>query len=136
MPQAIHFLGVDSSDAEAPDWATIAVYTCAASCAPAAPHPPAEAIPAGSDEAVLASYIGELVEVHGLQAKPELNGSRGLLVEWIADSERWVIESVVDGGRIRVRPANLRPVLGKGANAAGVRDGGYAEEYVWLQTQE
>ena len=36
LPQALHFMGVDSSQAEAPDWSTIAVYTCSASCAPRA----------------------------------------------------------------------------------------------------
>ena len=33
MPQSLHFLGVNSAADDAPDFATIAVYTCAASCA-------------------------------------------------------------------------------------------------------
>ena len=36
LPQALHFMQVDSSQPEAPDWATIAVYSCSASCAPRA----------------------------------------------------------------------------------------------------
>ena len=32
MPQLINHLGVDASDPSSPDWGTIAVYTCAASC--------------------------------------------------------------------------------------------------------
>ena len=75
MPQTLHFLGVDPSDSEAPDWATIAVYTCAKSCAPAAPHPSLDTVPHGSDEALAASYVGETVEVHGLEAKPEVRRS-------------------------------------------------------------
>lgn len=137
MPQALHFMQVDSSDAEAPDWATIAVYTCAASCAPCAPHPSVESIPHTGDPAIIESYVGEMVVIHGLQAKPELNGARGLLVEWVAESERWVVESLKDGSCVRVRPANLRPIAReKGAPTTELREGGYAEEWVWLQTQE
>ena len=68
----------------------------------------------------------------------QLNGCRGLLVEWVAESERWVVESL-DKSRattIRVRPANLKPVRERGVAAPELREGGYAEEYVWLQTQE
>jgi pre-rRNA-processing protein TSR4 len=35
MPQLLSYLGVDEDDPSAPDWGTIAVYSCAASCAPA-----------------------------------------------------------------------------------------------------
>ena len=34
MPQLLNELGIDASDEAAPDWGTIAVYTCSASCAP------------------------------------------------------------------------------------------------------
>ncbi|KIZ05218.1 Programmed cell death protein 2 [Monoraphidium neglectum] len=33
MPQLVSFLGEDDEDPQAPDWGTIAVYTCPASCA-------------------------------------------------------------------------------------------------------
>jgi len=33
MPQSLHFLGVDSAQDDAPDFTTIAIYTCASSCA-------------------------------------------------------------------------------------------------------
>lgn len=32
MPQLINYLGVDASSNTAPDWGTIAVYSCPASC--------------------------------------------------------------------------------------------------------
>jgi pre-rRNA-processing protein TSR4 len=32
MPQLLSYLGVDEDDPSAPDWGTIAVYSCAASC--------------------------------------------------------------------------------------------------------
>jgi pre-rRNA-processing protein TSR4 len=35
MPQLLAYLGVDEDDPSAPDWGTIAVFSCAASCAPA-----------------------------------------------------------------------------------------------------
>jgi pre-rRNA-processing protein TSR4 len=35
MPQLLAYLGVDEDDPSAPDWGTIAVYSCAASCDPA-----------------------------------------------------------------------------------------------------
>ena len=34
MPQLLNELGIDASDEAAPDWGTIAVYTCSASCTP------------------------------------------------------------------------------------------------------
>ncbi len=34
MPQLLNELDTDASDAAAPDWGTIAVYTCSASCTP------------------------------------------------------------------------------------------------------
>ena len=37
LPQLLHFLGVDGGDAHAADFATLAVFTCAASCSLAAP---------------------------------------------------------------------------------------------------
>ncbi len=37
MPQMLSELGVDDMDAAAPDWSTIAVYSCSASCS--APDP-------------------------------------------------------------------------------------------------
>jgi pre-rRNA-processing protein TSR4 len=35
MPQLLAYLGVDEDDPSAPDWGTIAVFSCAASCAAA-----------------------------------------------------------------------------------------------------
>ena len=32
MPQLLNFLGLDTEDKHAPDWGTIVVYSCAASC--------------------------------------------------------------------------------------------------------
>ena len=55
MPQLLNHLGADASDPCAPDWGAIAVYTCAASCAPDPPAAPcaddlAAAAAAGSGE--------------------------------------------------------------------------------------
>ena len=70
----------------------------------------------------------------GLQAKPELNGSHAIVMEWHGASRRWAVEMLRTGERLRVCSSNLTaaPV----AASEGAREGGYAEEYVWLQTQE
>jgi pre-rRNA-processing protein TSR4 len=56
MPQLLSYLGVDEDDPSAPDWGTIAVYSCAASCAPA----PGEG---GQDDGDGSAYAEEFVWV-------------------------------------------------------------------------
>jgi pre-rRNA-processing protein TSR4 len=40
LPQLIHYLGVDAEDPSSPDWGTLAVYTCSASCSAASDAEP------------------------------------------------------------------------------------------------
>lgn len=102
----------------------------------AAPHASMDAIPRGDDPVVKEGYIGELVEVHSLESRPELNGLACLVVDWKAESDRWAVESLAERTRILVRPSNLRPARVNGADPIQLREGGYTEEYVWLQIQE
>ncbi len=102
-------MGIDSSDDQAPDWATIAVYTCTASCET---RPPGE------------MRVGSRVEIVGLGARPELNGIGASVLGWHEPSGRWQV-ACDSGERVRVKEANLAAVGGETA--------GYAEEYVWVQ---
>ncbi len=133
MPQALAYMGIDSEDPESPDWATIAIYTCAASCAPTPPLPVAAdgsgSLADPADPVAAAAAVGAEVRVDGLQSRPALNGARGRLLDWHAPSARWSVE--FEGGEgLRVRSSNLWPT----ADPAAPREGGYAEEYVWVQT--
>jgi pre-rRNA-processing protein TSR4 len=58
MPQLLNHLGVDVADPKAPDWGTIAVYSCSESCSGGAEELPAEAA-----ESSKSSYIEEFVWV-------------------------------------------------------------------------
>ena len=191
MPQCINLLNVDSSDDDAPDWATIAVYTCSRSCAPLPPLPknggledplsaPAaggataaadegtEERPAVASAATSASQegdaranggaalaaIGMRMRIEGLSGRPDLNGTECEVLHWHAPSSRWAVECTpaevgADGERMRIKSANLRPlplaVVGEGESEAGgaaesdggiLRDGGYAEEFVWVQMHQ
>ena len=140
MPQAIHYLGIDSLDREAPDWATICVYTCAASCAPMPPLPSLNGDvtdPSTDDkhspEAV--ALVGHPVRISGLQGRPELNGSTGTVLFWAGEG-RWAVE-VGAGEKVKLRSANLILVRADGVAPATLeREGGYAEEFVWVQNIE
>lgn len=140
MPQAIHYLGIDSLDREAPDWATICVYTCAASCAPIPPLPSLDGVvtdPSTDDkhspEAV--ALVGHPVRISGLQGRPELNGSTGTVLFWAGEG-RWAVE-VGAGDKVKLRSANLTLVRADGVAPATLeREGGYAEEFVWVQNIE
>ena len=78
---------VDSRTAEAPDWATVAVYTCASSCR------------TGQGEVTTAAknpgeglLVGGLVCIERLQGRADLNGCSGILLNWHEQSERWMVE--------------------------------------------
>ena len=140
MPQAITYLGVDSADMDAPDWASLAVYTCTASCAPLAPWPSHGGLddPAGDEGGAAArAAVGLRCVLAGLNARADLNGRFCYVLYWHAPSSRWAIECEGAGAggageRLRVRSSNLR--VARPASACGVeRDGGYAEEFVWVQ---
>ena len=145
MPQAITFLGVDSALEDAPDWGTICVYTCSASCATLADLPSHGGLddppPVGGDgesgavSAAAAAAVGLRCVLAGLIGRADLNGSFCEVLYWHTDSGRWAIQ--IDGGptggeKLRVRSNNLRVVRPADA-VEWTREGGYAEEYVHVQ---
>ena len=121
LPQALHFMGIDSSHAEAPGWATIVVYSCEASCAPP-PLPLADGTGTLADvaegvagDAARCAAIGLRVRLMDLNRRAELNGQSGLVVGWSAAAERWEV-CLESGEKLRVRSVNLRPVDGSAAS--------------------
>ena len=140
LPQALHFMGVDSSQAEAPDWSTIAVYTCSASCAPRAGLAAAgvlrePAADATGDEAKGVAAAGTRVRFEQLQGRADLNGKCGRVLHWCPEGGRWAVQCDEPAESVKVKTANLVAI----GEAAAARDepgpllGGYAEEYVWVQ---
>ena len=154
MPQAITFLGVDSALEDAPDWGTIAVYTCSASCSPLEGWPghgcledPTPTSTAKSDEpgggggrsdeaggaasAAAHAGVGVRCVLEGLASRADLNGRSCEVLYWHVHSGRWAVE--IEGGeRLRVRSSNLRVARPESATGCE-REGGYAEEFVWVQ---
>ena len=165
MPQAIAYLDVDSANDNAPDWATIAVYTCSKSCAPIPPLPDHGMLEdpktaglasdaSAATAAVATAAVGMRCRIEGLNSRPDLNGTECEVLHWHVPSGRWAIECDVpsstegaaagEGEKMRVRSANLRPLPfaaggdsqeQEGGGGGGVpREGGYAEEFVWVQS--
>ena len=151
MPPCITYLGVDAADEEEPNFGTIAVYTCAASCSPLPKlhadgfvHDPSAAFPAKN------ACVGLRCKLEGLEGRKDLNGRYCRVLYWHTSSERWAIETEVTSAeaagetagaawaaapeRLRVRSSNLRVAM-KDGEVRLERDGGYAEEYVHVQTQ-
>ena len=59
--------------------------------------------------------IGAAVQLYSLKAKPELNGQRGVVVDFNADSERCKV-TLEDGRRnLMLKPENLIPMIPIGA---------------------
>ena len=147
LPQALHFMQVDSSEPEAPDWATIAVYCCSASCAPRAAVAKAGELrepSSGESEAESLAAVGTRVRFHGLQGRADLNGTTGHVLQWDAQGGRWAVECEDTEENVRVRTANLT-ALGEGGEGGEGGDGprgstallgGYAEEFVWVQVDD
>lgn len=50
---------------------------------------------------------GDLVQVVGLQAKPELNGQTGKVLRWVEEKQRWEVR--LDSMRGNVAPLGLKP---------------------------
>ena len=89
-------------------------------------------------------------KLEGLEGRNDLNGRYCRVLYWHASSERWAIETEVTSAeaagetagaawaaapeRLRVRSSNLRVAM-KDGEVRLERDGGYAEEYVHVQTQ-
>ena len=61
--------------------------------------------------------IGVTVHLHGLVARPELNGMRGTILEWRAESGRYLVE-LPDGKTIGARAANLKRARAGGSSFA------------------
>ena len=51
--------------------------------------------------------LGDPAVVHSLAAA-ERNGTQVLLREWDAERGRWIVETVMEGKKLKIRPANLR----------------------------
>mmetsp|Transcript_11343 Transcript_11343/g.24506 ORF Transcript_11343/g.24506 Transcript_11343/m.24506 type:complete len:562 (+) Transcript_11343:239-1924(+) len=142
MPQALHYMKVDSEKDDSPDWATIAVYTCAASCrlrpstgsrlaSTAALAPPTTA--------TAATATGSTVTIVNLNARADLNNKQATVRQWHAESGRWVVqlhEAAGEGESVRVRPDNLIIAGAEPTATLDAAEGGYVEEYVWVQPQE
>eukprot|EP00965_Chrysotila_dentata_P211056 6186262-Pleurochrysis_carterae.AAC.3 len=124
------------------DWATIAVYTCAASCrlrpstgsrlaSTAALAPPTTA--------TAATATGSTVTIVNLNARADLNNKQATVRQWHAESGRWVVqlhEAAGEGESVRVRPDNLIIAGAEPTATLDAAEGGYVEEYVWVQPQE
>lgn len=48
----------------------------------------------------------ELVRVHGLKAREDLNGTHVFLLSWVESASRWAV-CTADGERVKIRSANL-----------------------------
>ncbi|CAE8656835.1 unnamed protein product [Polarella glacialis] len=71
---------------------------------PAVPSSPVRRVPQ-QDSGILP---GMHVRIHGLKARPELNGTEGTVVEWDDVEERWKVHSD-SGAGLMLRAANLEP---------------------------
>ena len=65
----------------------------------------------GEDRGGLCS--GQMVELHGLAARADLNGARGMALRFLSDGGRWEVQ-LVSGEGVRVKPVNLRGLEGGG----------------------
>lgn len=53
-------------------------------------------------------HAGQVVELAGLQARPDLNGEVGVALKFVEDAGRWLVR-LADGDGKRVKPRNLTP---------------------------
>lgn len=70
-------------------------------------------------------YCGKQVKIHGLQAKPELNGRVGLAASYNDAAGSYNVK-LPDGSAIALQPKNLEPVAGEGQQGHHSTDYGYA----------
>lgn len=52
-------------------------------------------------------FEGQCVVLQGIIAKPELNGERAEVVEWIEEKGRWVCQLIRRDEQVNLKPANL-----------------------------
>ena len=132
MPQALYYLDIDSSRDDVPDWETIAVFSCAASCS---------LWPDGADHGALATaglpqmsgaaakaLAGRRVTLGGLSSRAELNGRSGFILGYHGVSARWMVELEGTIERVRVRGSAITTIEPPLSSA-----GGYVEEFVHVQ---
>ena len=73
--------------------------------------------------------VGQLVGIHGLKNRKDLNGRIGQVIKWHASQSRWqvklhdVLSSESEGGMIAIKPDNLCPC------PQGLTD---VAEYFWV----
>jgi len=80
---------------------------------PAVPKPAPEPVVKAQSAPVMNLAVGNTVCLHGLKAKPELNGKRGLVVEYIEAKGRWKVEMDDNAEIVAVKRDNLTVVGGK-----------------------
>lgn len=76
-------------------------------------------------------HRGQAVELHGLQARADLNGCEGILLRFDAAAKRWMTR-LADGSGKALRPTNLAPVVGLRDKPAVLAFWGDAQ---WSRTQ-
>ncbi len=57
-----------------------------------------------------ALHVGDVVALHGLQARPELNSQAGTLLSFDASTARWQVSVFGLPEPVAIKPANLRPL--------------------------
>ena len=73
-------------------------------------------------QAAAAPYLGKQVKIHGLQAKPELNGRVGLAASYNDATGRYNVQ-LPDGRVLALQPKNLEPVEVRAGVPGGVSGG-------------
>ena len=87
----------------------------------------------GGKDAEDALHVGDSVELHSLQAKPEYNGKPGTLVAFIDESGRWQVD-LASGGSITVKAANLTKVASR-VSPPRASGGAQAGEGAWAKSR-
>ena len=87
----------------------------------------------GGKDAEDALHVGDRVELHSLQAKPEYNGKPGTLVAFIDKSGRWQVD-LTSGGSITVKAANLTKVASR-VSPPRASGGAQAGEGAWAKSR-
>ena len=95
----------------------------------------------GAEEAAQAERpavaVGMRVTIQHLVARPELNGSTGVVTSWNEEKERWVVEMDGDGDTLMLRPPNLQAEAAAkgGGGGQGGGGGGPSEDTVLLMLE-
>ena len=67
--------------------------------------------------------IGTTVELRGLQAKPELNGQRGVVTEFIASTGRCSVQMESGGEPLSIKPHNMKAPSSSSSSSSVSNDG-------------